>query len=74
MAKAIKKIDPKTVAKTDLMKIVIESLEQVGMEILDGKEFGMTSGTIVVRLGDTDVQLKPITPKTGITRYEEMAE
>lgn len=74
MAKGIKVIDPKTVAKTDLMKIVIESLEQVGMEILDGQAFGMTAGTIIVRLAGTDVQLKPIVPKTGITRYEEMAE
>ena len=40
----------------------------------DGKTFGMTAGTLVVRMGETDIQLKPITPKTGITRYEVVEE
>jgi len=75
MAKKVKAIDVKAIAKTELMAIIKESLEQVDIEVLDGKEFGFTSGTLLVRMGDTDIQLKPITPKAGVTRYEvEVAE
>ena len=70
MAKKEKKVDVKAVAKVDLMKIVKESLEQVDIEVLDGKDFGFTLGTLVVRMGETDIQLKPITPKAGVSRYE----
>ena len=74
MAKKEKKIDVKAVAKTSLMKTIKESLEQLEIQVLDGDKFGFTSGTIVVRMGETDIQLKPIAPKSGVTRYEEVAE
>ena len=74
MAKIVKKVDPKAVAKSTLMDSIKVFLESQDLEVLDGKTFGMTAGTLVVRMGETDIQLKPITPKTGVTRYEEEVE
>lgn len=70
MANKVKKVDPKMTAKTALMATVANALRDAGMEVLDGAEYGMTKGTLIVRTEATDIQLKPITPKTGITRYE----
>lgn len=74
MAKTVKKVDPKAIAKNSLMDSLRSFLESQDMEVLDGKAYGMTAGTLVVRMGETDIQLKPITPKTGITRYEVSEE
>lgn len=74
MAKVAKKVDPKVVAKVSIMEKVAEALRSQGLEVLDGAEFGMTKGTIVVRTADTDIQVKPITPKAGLTRYEVAEE
>lgn len=73
MAKT-KKIDPKAVAKNEVMVAVQTALENLGFKVLDGTDFGMTKGTVVVRLDNVDVQLKPIAPKAGVDRYEEEVE
>lgn len=70
MAKKIKKINPKDMQKNEIMTVVREALVNAGYEILDGEGFAMTKGTIVVRAEKCDVQLKPITPKVGVDRYE----
>lgn len=70
MAKKTKKINPKDTQKNEVMAVVREALANAGYEILDGEDFAMTKGTVVVRAGVCDVQLKPITPKAGIDRYE----
>lgn len=70
MAKKTKKINPKDTQKNEVMAVVREALANAGYEILDGEDFAMTKGTVVVRAGACDVQLKPITPKAGIDRYE----
>lgn len=70
MAKKIKKINPKDTQKNEVMNVVRDALTKAGYEILDGEDFAMTKGTVVVRAGVCDVQLKPITPKAGIDRYE----
>ena len=70
MAKKIKKINPKDTQKNEIMTVVRDALTKAGYEILDGEDFAMTKGTVVVRAGVCDVQLKPITPKAGIDRYE----
>lgn len=74
MAKAIKKVDPKAVAKSKVMEEVAVALRAEGYEVLDGEAFGMTKGTIIVRTADTDIQIKPITPKAGVVRYEAPTE
>ena len=74
MAKTVKKVDPKAIAKTSLMDSLKNFLESQDLEVLDGKTYGMTAGTLVIRMADTDIQLKPITPKAGVTRYEVVEE
>ena len=70
MAKKIKKINPKDTQKNEVMNVVRDALTKAGYEILDGEDFATTKGTVDVRAGVCDVQLKPITPKAGIDRYE----
>ena len=70
MAKKIKKINPKDTQKNEVMTVVRDALTKAGYEVLDGEDFAMTKGTVVVRAGVCDVQLKPITPKAGVDRYE----
>lgn len=70
MTKKTKKINPKDTQKNEVMAVVREALVNAGFEVLDGEDFAMTKGTVVVRAGVCDVQLKPITPKAGIDRYE----
>lgn len=65
-----KKVDVKAVAKDEVMAVVMEALATAGYEVKDGKDYGMTNGTVIVATVETDVQLKPIAPKAGITRYE----
>lgn len=74
MAKKMKKINPKDTQKNEVMTVVREALANAGYEVLDGEDFAMTKGTVVVRAGVCDVQLKPITPKAGIDRYEVVDE
>ncbi len=71
MAKT-KKVDPKAVAKTTLSAKIRTFLEEQGYEVSDGVDYGMTKGTLVVHDKDFDIQLKPIAPKTGVDRYEEI--
>lgn len=72
--KKMKKINPKDTQKNEVMSVVREALANAGYEVLDGEDFAMTKGTVVIRAGVCDVQLKPITPKAGIDRYEEPTE
>ena len=74
MAKKEKKVDEKMVAKETVMKVVGDALIQAGFSISDGEDFGMTKGTLVIHGESIDVQLKPIAPKTGVSRYEKEEE
>lgn len=74
MAKTVKKVDPKNVAKMEVMSFITKSLIDAGYEVVAGIEYGMTLGTVIVRTDTSDVQIKPIVPKTGITQYEMVAE
>ena len=72
MTKKTKKINPKDIQKSEVMSVVRDALTSAGYEILDGENFAMTKETIVVRANECDVQLKPITPKQDIKRYDEV--
>lgn len=71
MAKT-KKVDVKKVQKMEVNKMLRDFFEAQGLEFTDGLEFGMTEGTIVLHTPNCDVQIKLITPKTGLTRYEKV--
>lgn len=65
-----KKVDVKAQAKKEIMAIVTKALADAGYAVTAGEAYGMTSTTIVVGHDTCDVQIKPITPKAGNTRYE----
>ena len=69
-----KKVDIKDTKKAEIMGIITEALTGAGIEVLDGEGFGFTKHTIVARTAETDIQIKPITPKAGITKYESEDE
>ena len=70
MAKKVKKVDVKGIAKGKVMDLIVPVLQAEGYEVLDGVEYGMTKGTIIARKDGLDVQIKPITAKAGIDMYE----
>ena len=75
MAKTTKKVDLKKVAKVNVSKAIANALTEAGFEVLtNSADFGFTEGTLVVREKDTDVQVKFIVPKAGLTRYEAELE
>lgn len=72
MSNKVKKVDVKKVAKSEVMGIVAKALTDAGYVVADGADYGMTGGTLVVATEKCDVQIKPITPKAGVDRYEAL--
>ena len=72
--KKTKKIDIKKEAKRVLSELIGQLLNSTDVAIERGTDFGFTEGTIVAHLNDVDVQIKLITPKSGLTRYEKIAD
>ena len=72
--KKTKKIDVKKEAKRGLSEFIGQLLNSSDIAIERGTEFGFTEGTIVAHLDEVDVQIKLITPKSGLTRYEKIAD
>ena len=72
--KKTKKIDVKKEAKRGLSEFIGQLLNSSDIAIERGTEFGFTEGTIVAHLNEVDVQIKLITPKSGLTRYEKIAD
>lgn len=70
MAKTTKKVNVKDVMKNQAMEIITKALENEGLTISTGADYGMTSGTIVIHMTECDIQIKPIAPKAGVVRYE----
>ena len=70
--KRTKKVNEKDIAKEEIMAIIHKALEDNGISFKDGVDYGMTRGTIIVEHEKADVQIKPIAPKAGITRYQEV--
>ena len=75
MAKKVKKVDVKKVAKTGLSNTIFSMLVEAGFAVeTDHTKYGFSEGTLVVSLPDTDVQVKFITPKTDLVRYAVQEE
>lgn len=67
--KKTKKMSPKDMAKAKIMALFLETLNAADIYFENGADFGMTKDTIVAHLEACDVQIKLITPKSGIDRY-----
>jgi len=72
VVKRVKKVNEKDIAKNEIMTIIQKALEENGINFKDGVEYGMTKGTIIAEHEKADVQIKPISPKAGLTRYQEV--
>ena len=70
--KRTRKVNVKDIAKNEIMEIIQKALEENGIEFKDGVDYGMTNGTIIVTHEKADVQIKPISPKAGLDRYQEV--
>ena len=71
--KKTKKVNPKDTLKTSIKNEIREKLGMIGT-IEDGSEYGFTKDTLVLHSDTYDVQIKLITPKSGVDRYEKMEE
>jgi hypothetical protein len=68
-----RKVDVKKAAKEELSNLFKEFLMEKGIEVSDNAEdFAFTQGTLVVHMEKTDVQVKLITPKAGLDRYQQV--
>ena len=68
-----KKVDVKKAAKQELSNLFKEFLIEKGIEVSDNAEdYAFTQGTLVVHMEKTDVQVKLITPKAGLERYQQV--
>lgn len=67
----MKKVDVKKLAKETVSRKVMETLAAAGFDIELGDKYGMSAYTLIVHNKDTDVQIKFITPKAGVQRYEK---
>ena len=72
VVKRTKKVNEKDIAKNEVMAIIQKALEENGIDFKDGVDYGMTKGTIIVEHEKADVQIKPISPKAGLERYQEI--
>ena len=68
-----KKVDVKKLAKQELSDLFKEFLMEKGIEVSSNAEdYGFTQGTLIVHMENTDVQVKLITPKAGLERYQQV--
>ena len=73
--KTTKKVDVKKVSKLELSKLLAEFLAEKGVPVhTNAEDYGFTEGTLVVETEACDVQVKFITPKAGVTKYEVVCE
>ena len=73
--KTTKKVDVKKVSKLELSNLLAEFLTEKGVPVqTNAEDFGFTEGTLVVGTEACDVQVKFITPKAGVTKYETVTE
>ena len=72
VVKRVKKVNEKDIAKNEVMEIIQNALTEKGIDWKCGIAYGMTNGTIIVEHEKTDIQIKPINPKAGVTRYPQI--
>lgn len=71
--KKTKKVNPKDTLKATIKNEIREKLGMIGT-IEDGLDYGFTKDTLVLHADTYDVQIKLVTPKSGVKRYEKAEE
>ena len=74
MAKKIKKVDVKKVAKLEVSALIRNLFEEMEITVGSAEDYGFTEGSLVLDMPQCDVQVKIITPKAGIDRYDIITE
>ena len=74
MAKKMKKVDIKKVTKLSVSEQIAQMFLGLGVVVGTSEEYGFSEGTLVLKMDKCDVQIKLITPKAGIDRYESLVE
>ena len=70
-----KKINVKMAAKMELSETIFNALADAGVSVSkESDDYGFTSGTLVIHGDVTDVQVKLITPKAKVWRYEVLED
>jgi hypothetical protein len=72
--KTVKKVDTKKVTKAEVSKQIRDFYESLGVEVENGVDYGFTDGTLVLKLDKCDLQVKLITPKSGVDHYEKLVD
>lgn len=73
--KTTKKVDVKKTSKLELSKLLADFLLEKGVAVhTNAEDYGFTEGTLVVETEACDVQVKFITPKAGVTKYEVVSK
>lgn len=72
--KTVKKVDVKKVAKMEVSTQIATLFEELGIKVGAGVDYGFTEGTLVLSMEKCDVQVKIITPKAGVDRYDLLEE
>lgn len=68
-----KAVDVKRAAKAQLSEMFTEFLMEKGIKVdTNAVDYEFTQGTLVVGLENTDVQVKFITPKANLERYQKV--
>lgn len=68
--KKTKKVNPKDTLKATIKNEIRKKLGMIGT-IEDGLDYGFTKDTLVLHAETFDVQIKLVTPKSGVERYEK---
>lgn len=72
--KTVKKVDIKKVAKLAVSEQIKQMFTGLDIEVGNGVDYGFTEGTLVLHMEKCDVQVKLITPKAGVERYDLLEE
>lgn len=75
MAKTVKKVDTKKVAKEQLNKALVDALRAAGFEVVDGDDYGFKAYSLVVKgVNGHDVRIDLTTPKAKEATYDYVLE
>ena len=73
--KTTKKVNVKEQFKNEIFNILTETFNQLEIEFdVDYQKYGFTKNTIIVKGAECDIQIKLVTPKAGINRYNIVEE
>lgn len=65
--KKTKKVNPKEIAKKEIMEVISKALQSAGYDVADGENYAMTKGTIVATMRPAMCRLSLSRPRREST-------